>query len=94
MTLNQLTSLVYLQVGAFSVLKELAIVLPHSVADHVGSPIPRIKKALRDKSSTSILKIEAFTFTRLVLASQSSTMLYPYIKMYQNLNLLGAPVCR
>lgn len=67
-------------VGAFSVLKELAIVLPHSVADHVGSLIPRIEKALRDKSSTSILKIEAFIFTRLVLSSQSSTMLYPYIK--------------
>ncbi|KAK1402413.1 Cullin-associated NEDD8-dissociated protein 1 [Heracleum sosnowskyi] len=68
------------KVGAFSVLKELAIVLPDSVAEHIGSLIPRIEKALCDKSSTIDLKIEAFRFTRLVLASHSSTVLNPYIK--------------
>lgn len=95
-----------MQFGAFSVLKELAIVLPDSVADHIGSLVPSIEKALcvsiascvispnlglllsylfyffcQDKSSTSNLKIEALIFTRLVLASHSSTVLYPYIEV-------------
>jgi hypothetical protein len=34
------------QVGAFSVLKELVIVLPDSLSDHVGSLVPGIEKAL------------------------------------------------
>ncbi|KAL8156094.1 hypothetical protein AgCh_001253 [Apium graveolens] len=70
----------YVEFGAFSVLKELAIVLPDSVADHIEYLIPNIAKALCDKSSTSNLKIEAFVFTRLVLASHSSRVLYPYIQ--------------
>lgn len=35
-----------LQVGAFSVLKELVIVLPDCLADHIGSLTPGIEKAL------------------------------------------------
>lgn len=35
-----------LQVGAFSVLKELVVVLPDCLADHIGSLIPGIEKAL------------------------------------------------
>lgn len=35
-----------LQVGAFSVLKELVIVLPDSLSDHMGSLVPGIEKAL------------------------------------------------
>lgn len=34
------------QVGAFSVLKELVVVLPDCLADHIGSLIPGIEKAL------------------------------------------------
>lgn len=37
---------VVLQVGAFSVLKELVIVLPDCLADHIGSLTPGIEKAL------------------------------------------------
>ncbi|CAN6283686.1 unnamed protein product [Urochloa humidicola] len=44
------------RLGAFSVLKELVIVLPDCLADNFGSVIPRIEKALNDKSSTSTLK--------------------------------------
>ncbi|KAG0449136.1 hypothetical protein HPP92_027467, partial [Vanilla planifolia] len=58
-------------VGAFSVLKELVVVLPDCLADH-------------DKSSTSNLKIEALTFTRLILASHSPTVFHPYIKALSN----------
>lgn len=39
-------ALVLLQVGAFSVLKELVIVLPDCLADHIGSLTPGIEKAL------------------------------------------------
>jgi cullin-associated NEDD8-dissociated protein 1 len=35
-----------MQVGAFSVLKELVVVLPNCLADHIGSLIPGIEKAL------------------------------------------------
>ncbi|RDX84693.1 Cullin-associated NEDD8-dissociated protein 1 [Mucuna pruriens] len=73
-------------VGAFSVLKELVVVLPNCLADHIGSLIPGIEKALNDKSSTSNLKIEALTFTRLVLSSHSPDVFHPYIKA------LSAPV--
>lgn len=59
------------KVGTFSVLKELVVVLPDCLADHIGSLIPGIEKALSDKSSTSNLKIEALIFARLVLASHS-----------------------
>ncbi|KAI4298901.1 hypothetical protein L6164_032414 [Bauhinia variegata] len=68
------------KVGAFSVLKELVVVLPDCLADHIGSLIPGIEKALSDKSSTSNLKIEALIFTRLVLSSHSPAVFHPYIK--------------
>lgn len=68
------------KVGAFSVLKELVVVLPNCLEDHVGSLISGIEKALNDKSSTSNLKIEALTFTRLVLASHSPSVFHPHIK--------------
>ncbi|KAA3478064.1 cullin-associated NEDD8-dissociated protein 1-like [Gossypium australe] len=68
------------KVGAFSVLKELVVVLPDCLADHIGTLIPGIEKALNDKSSSSNLKIEALIFTRLVLASHSPSVFHPYIK--------------
>ncbi|XP_010314277.2 cullin-associated NEDD8-dissociated protein 1 [Solanum lycopersicum] len=68
------------KVGAFSVLKELVVVLPDCLADHIGSLIPGIEKALCEKSSTSNLKIEALIFTRLVLASHSPPVFHPHIK--------------
>ncbi|GAB2283803.1 Cullin-associated NEDD8-dissociated protein 1 [Dionaea muscipula] len=68
------------KVGAFSVLKELVVVLPDCLADQIGSIVPGIEKALLDKSSTSNLKIEALVFTRLVLASHSPNVFHPYIK--------------
>ncbi|GJN19078.1 hypothetical protein PR202_gb06315 [Eleusine coracana subsp. coracana] len=68
------------KVGAFSVLKEIVVVLPDCLADHFGSLVPGIEKALNDKSSTSNLKIEALVFTRLVMASHSPSVFHPYIK--------------
>ncbi|XLU52748.1 hypothetical protein S245_047396, partial [Arachis hypogaea] len=74
------------KVGAFSVLKELVVVLPDCLADHIGSLIPGIEKALNDKSSISNLNIKALVFTRLVLSSHSPDVFHPYIKA------LSAPV--
>lgn len=68
------------KVGAFSVLKELVVVLPDCLSDHIGSLIPGIEKALCDKSSTSNLKIEALIFTRLVMASHTPSVFHPHIK--------------
>eukprot|EP01018_Ginkgo_biloba_P019172 Gb_04165 [translate_table: standard] len=68
------------KVGAFSVLKELVVVLPNCLAEHIGSLVPGIEKALDDTSSNSNLKIEALIFTRLVMASHSPSVFHPYIK--------------
>ncbi|KAH9684486.1 Cullin-associated NEDD8-dissociated protein 1 [Citrus sinensis] len=76
----EMLSKLYEEVGAFSVLRELVVVLPDCLADHIGSLIPGIEKSLNDKSSTSNLKIEALTFTRLVLSSHSPPVFHPYIK--------------
>ncbi|KAK6159683.1 hypothetical protein DH2020_003064 [Rehmannia glutinosa] len=78
----------------FSVLKELVIVLPDCLADHIGSLTPGIEKALCDKSSTSNLKIEALVFTRLVLASHAPPVFHPYIKVIgDNLIIKYRPLC-
>lgn len=68
------------KVGAFSVLKELVVVLPDCLANHIGSLVAGIEKALNDKSSTSNLKIEALIFTRLVLASHLPFVFHAHIK--------------
>lgn len=68
------------KVGAFSVLKELVTVLPNCLADHMGTLVPGIEKALNDKSSNSNLKIEALVFTRLVMASHSPSVFHPHVK--------------
>ncbi|CAA6667789.1 unnamed protein product [Spirodela intermedia] len=68
------------KIGAFSVLKELVVVLPDCLAEHIGSLVSGIEKALNDKSSTSNLKIEALVFTRLVMASHSPSVFHPFIR--------------
>lgn len=68
------------KVGAFSVLKELVVVLPDCLADHIGSLVSGIEKALNDKSSSSNLKIEALVFTRLVMVSHSPSVFHPFIQ--------------
>lgn len=42
----QHTALLIFQVGAFSVLKELVVVLPDCLSEHIGSLTPGIEKAL------------------------------------------------
>ncbi|XP_026434973.1 cullin-associated NEDD8-dissociated protein 1-like isoform X2 [Papaver somniferum] len=71
------------KVGAFSVLRELVVVLPDCLADHIGTLVSGIEKALSESSN---LKIEALIFTRLVMSSHSPSVFHPYIKV------LSAPV--
>ncbi|KAI3993229.1 hypothetical protein MKX01_009972 [Papaver californicum] len=71
------------KVGAFSVLRELVVVLPDCLADHIGTLVSGIEKALSESSN---LKIEALIFTRLVMSSHSPSIFHPYIKV------LSAPV--
>eukprot|EP00271_Cylindrocystis_brebissonii_P014460 TRINITY_DN35802_c0_g1_i1.p1 TRINITY_DN35802_c0_g1~~TRINITY_DN35802_c0_g1_i1.p1 ORF type:complete len:1264 (+),score=289.80 TRINITY_DN35802_c0_g1_i1:458-3793(+) len=67
------------RVGAFSVLKELVIVLPPgSLESHCASLVPGIEKALNDKASN--LKIEALGYTRLLMASHPPHVFQPHIK--------------
>lgn len=68
------------RVGAFSVLKELVLVLPDSLEDHIASLVPGIEKALNDKASNSNLKIEALVYTRLLMASHPPEVFQPHIK--------------
>lgn len=50
----------YFQVGAFSVLKELVVVLPDCLADHIGSLIPGIEKALSVSTLFFSLRLKFF----------------------------------
>lgn len=45
---------IVLQVGAFSVLKELVMVLPNSLSEHMGSLVPGIEKALNVSDDLTI----------------------------------------
>jgi len=47
----------HFQVGAFSVLKELVVVLPDCLADHFGSLVPGIEKALNVSVFHSLRKL-------------------------------------
>ncbi|KAF7061169.1 hypothetical protein CFC21_067885 [Triticum aestivum] len=69
------------KVGAFSVLKELVVLLPDCLADHLGSLVPWIEMYLNDKSYTSSLKIEALAFTRILMAPHSPSVFHPYIQI-------------
>ncbi|KAG1370006.1 hypothetical protein COCNU_15G003720 [Cocos nucifera] len=52
----------------------------YCLADHIGSLVSGIERALNDKTSNSNLKIEALVFTKLVMASHSPSVFHPYIQ--------------
>lgn len=56
-----------MQVGAFSVLKELVVVLPNCLADHIGSLIPGIEKALNVSNIRKIFFLSLVTQFLLLL---------------------------
>ena len=73
----------YLQVGAFSVLKELVVVLPDCLADHIGTLIPGIEKAL-NVCNFHFLYVQAFLCYFLVFFILSNT----FICKFSRINLL------
>jgi len=66
--------------GAFSLLKELVLVLKGCLTDHITALVPGIQFSLGDKSTNSNLKIEALTFLRILLATHSPSVFHAHIK--------------
>jgi len=75
------------RVGVFSLLKELLLVLPGALADHVPAFIPGIEASL-EKNTTSNLKIDGLSFLRILLATHPEEVFQKHIKV------LSTPVIR
>jgi len=67
--------------GAFALLRELVVVLPGALTDHIASLVSGIQFSLGDKNSHSNLKIEALIFLRLLLHSHPADPFYPHVKI-------------
>jgi len=65
------------RVGAFSLLKELIIVSPGVLANHVQQLMPGISLCLGEKNNNSNLKIEALVFLKLLFASHPAKSFQP-----------------
>lgn len=66
--------------GVFVLLRELAGALPGGLSEHVGTLLPAVERALRDKASTSPLRMEVLGFLRLVLDSHAPAALHAHLK--------------
>nr|XP_060622249.1 cullin-associated NEDD8-dissociated protein 1-like [Anolis sagrei ordinatus] len=66
--------------GCFTLLTELANVLPGCLADHIPALVPGIVFSLTDKSSSSNMKIDTLSFLHVVLCNHSREVFHPHIK--------------
>ncbi|XP_039627059.1 cullin-associated NEDD8-dissociated protein 2 [Polypterus senegalus] len=66
--------------GCFSLLTELASVLPGALSDHIPALIPGIVYSLSDKSSSSNMKIDTLAFLNVMLCSHRPEDFHPHIK--------------
>ncbi|KAM4654481.1 cullin-associated NEDD8-dissociated protein 1-like isoform 3-T3 [Amazona ochrocephala] len=66
--------------GCFSLLTELANVLPGCLADHVPALIPGIVFSLADKSSSSNMRIDTLSFLHVLLCTHQPEVFHPHIK--------------
>ncbi|XP_039224389.1 cullin-associated NEDD8-dissociated protein 1-like isoform X2 [Crotalus tigris] len=66
--------------GCFTLLTELANVLPGCLADHIPALVPGIVFSLMDKSSSSNMKIDTLSFLYVVLCNHSGEVFHPYVK--------------
>ncbi|KAM3846314.1 cullin-associated NEDD8-dissociated protein 1-like isoform 2-T3 [Vipera latastei] len=66
--------------GCFTLLTELANVLPGCLADHIPALVPGIVFSLTDKSSSSNMKIDTLSFLYVVLCNHSREVFHPYVK--------------
>ncbi|XP_074734850.1 cullin-associated NEDD8-dissociated protein 1-like isoform X3 [Strix uralensis] len=66
--------------GCFSLLTELANVLPGCLADHIPALIPGIVFSLADKSSSSNMRIDTLSFLHVLLCNHQPEVFHPHIK--------------
>ncbi|XP_010001683.1 PREDICTED: cullin-associated NEDD8-dissociated protein 1-like [Chaetura pelagica] len=66
--------------GCFSLLTELANVLPGCLADHIPALVPGVVFSLADKSSSSNMRIDALSFLHVLLCNHQPEVFHPHIK--------------
>ncbi|XP_062356653.1 cullin-associated NEDD8-dissociated protein 1-like isoform X2 [Cinclus cinclus] len=66
--------------GCFSLLTELASVLPGCLADHIPALIPGIVFSLADKSSSSNMRIDTLSFLHVLLCNHQPEVFHPHVK--------------
>ncbi|XP_064931912.1 cullin-associated NEDD8-dissociated protein 1 [Columba livia] len=66
--------------GCFSLLTELANVLPGCLAEHVPALVPGIVFSLADKSSSSNMRIDTLSFLHVLLCNHEPEVFHPHIK--------------
>ncbi|NXS64618.1 CAND1 protein, partial [Pandion haliaetus] len=66
--------------GCFSLLTELANVLPGCLADHIPALIPGIVFSLADKCSSSNMRIDTLSFLHVLLCNHQPEVFHPHIK--------------
>ncbi|NXG47415.1 CAND1 protein, partial [Psilopogon haemacephalus] len=66
--------------GCFSLLTELANVLPGCLAEHIPLLIPGVVFSLADKSSSSNMKIDTLAFLHVLLCTHQPEVFHPHIE--------------
>ncbi|XP_019360212.1 PREDICTED: cullin-associated NEDD8-dissociated protein 1-like isoform X1 [Gavialis gangeticus] len=66
--------------GCFSLLTELANVLPGCLADHIPALVPGIVFSLADKSSSSNMRIDTLSFLHVLLCNHQPEVFHLHIK--------------
>ncbi|NXF86344.1 CAND1 protein, partial [Eubucco bourcierii] len=66
--------------GCFSLLTELANVLPGCLAEHIPLLIPGVVFSLADKSSSSNMRIDTLAFLHVLLCTHQPEVFHPHIK--------------
>uniref|UniRef100_A0AAY4B4L5 TOG domain-containing protein n=1 Tax=Denticeps clupeoides TaxID=299321 RepID=A0AAY4B4L5_9TELE len=67
--------------GCFSLLSELAGVLPGAMGEHLPVIVPGIVYSLYDKSASSNMKIETLSFLHILLCSHTPDVFHPHFKV-------------
>uniref|UniRef100_A0A3B1K374 Cullin-associated and neddylation-dissociated 2 (putative) n=1 Tax=Astyanax mexicanus TaxID=7994 RepID=A0A3B1K374_ASTMX len=67
--------------GCFSILTEMANVLPGALGEHIPNLIPGIVYSLTDKSTSSNMKIDALAFLHVLLSGHTPEVFQPHIKI-------------
>ncbi|XP_051766972.1 cullin-associated NEDD8-dissociated protein 2 [Ctenopharyngodon idella] len=67
--------------GCFSLLTEMANVLPSQLGEHIPVLIPGIIFSLTDKTTSSNMKIDALSFLNVLLSSHNPEIFHPHINV-------------